>query len=113
MADKYDALFGKSPVSRELYKKLLAALKPLGPFEEEVKKTSIHLARRSAFAGIHPRKEHLVVTVKAAGPIKNSRVFKSEQVSKSRWHHEVKVIAAQDIDSELLAWMRKAYELCA
>jgi hypothetical protein len=70
-------------------------------------------ALTQAFAGIHPRKEHLVVTVKAAGPIRSSRVFKSEQVSKSRWHHEVKVVVAQDIDAELLGWLREAYELCA
>ena len=101
-----------SPVCHELYKKLLRALKPLGPFEEQMKKTSIHLARKSAFAGIHPRKEYLILTVKADGPLKSPRVFKSEQVSKSRWHHEVKLAMPKDIDAELLGWLRAAYALC-
>ena len=39
-------------------------------------------------------------------------VFKAEQVSKNRWHLEVKIASAEDIDPELLAWLRHAYELC-
>ena len=108
-----NALSSASPVARELYQELLRALKPLGSFKEEVKKTSIHLARNSAFAGVHPRKEHLLLTIKAAKPIRNKRIVKSEQVSKSRWHEEVKLAAAGDIDAELLGWLRDAYELCA
>jgi len=107
-----DALSTASPAARELYKELLRALKPLGSFKEEFKKTSIHLTRRSAFAGVHPRKEYLLLTIKAAQPIRSKRIVKSEQVSKSRWHEEVKV-ADGDIDAELLGWLRDAYELCA
>ena len=92
---------------------MLRALKPLGAFKEEVKKTSIHLARKSAFAGVHPRKEQLLLTIKAAQPICSKRIVKSEQVSKSRWHEEVKVAVVGDIDAELLGWLRDAYELCA
>ena len=108
-----DALSSASPLARELYKEVLRALKPLGSFKEEVKKTSIHLTRRSAFAGVHPRKESLLLTIKAAQPIHSKRIVKSEQVSKSRWHEEVKLAAAGDIDAELLGWLHDAYELCA
>src|ERR1700704_3941578 len=107
-----NALAVASPISRQLYKQLLAAVKPIGPFREEVKKTSIHLIRGSAFAGVHPRKQHLVLTIKAEKPIQNPRVSKAEQVSKNRWHLDVKLTASQEIDGELLGWLRRAYELC-
>ena len=110
---KQDAFSVAGPTSRELYKKLLAALKPIGAFREEIKKTSVHLVRKSAFAGVHPRKEHLNLTIKAAQPVRSTRVYKSEQVSKSRWHLEVKLSSAKEIDSELLGWLREAYDLCA
>ena len=74
-----DALSSASPVARELYMELLRALKPLGSFKQEVKKTSIHLARKSAFAGVHPRKEHLLLTIKTAKPIRNKRIVKSSR----------------------------------
>ena len=106
-------LAASEPGVRELYDDLLRMAGQCGPFEVEEKKTSLHLVRKSAFVGVHPRKKHLVVTLKAAGPVSSARIFKSEQVSKSRWHHEVKLASAADVDTELLVWMREAYEISA
>ena len=112
MANQRDAFAASGPVSRQLYKRLLDAMEPLGEFREEMKKTSVHLVRGSAFAGIHPRKQHLLLTIKAKKPIRNARVFKTEQVSKNRWHVEVKLATEKDIDGVLLGWLRDAYDLC-
>jgi hypothetical protein len=112
MPDPRDALFSSRPVSRDLYGNLLTSLSTLGSFQEEVKKTCIHLVRKSAFAGVHPRKEHLILTIKSAAPIRSSRVVKSEQASANRWHLDVKVATAGEIDRELIGWLRGAYELC-
>jgi hypothetical protein len=100
------------PAVKKLYSDLVRGLKKLGPFEEEHKKSSIHLIRKSAFAGVHPRKQWFMLTIKAAKPIDSDRIAKSEQVSKSRWHEEVKIAQASDIDAELIGWLREAYELC-
>ena len=113
MAEQPDALGAASEIARQLYKELLAAMKPIGPFGEEVKKTSIHLVRGSSFAGVHPRKQYLLLTIKAEKPIRSARISKAEQVSKNRWHLDVKLAASKDIDSELLGWLRQAYGLCA
>ena len=113
MANSTNALSAAGPASRLLYKELLAALQSIGPFEVEVKKTSIHLVRGSAFAGVHPRKRYLLVTIKAAKPIRNPRIVKAEQVSKNRWHLDVKLVAAEEIDAQLLGWLQQAYGLCA
>ena len=112
MPPEQNALSNISPTVRQIYDELLAAIEPFGPFREEVKKTSIHLSRGSAFAGVHPRKEYLIVTVKADKPISSPRIVKSEQVSKSRWHLDVKVLDRSEIDAELLQWLKAAYELC-
>jgi hypothetical protein len=34
-------------------------------------------------------------------------------VSANRWHLDVKLAVAGDIDAELLAWLRAAYDLAA
>jgi hypothetical protein len=112
MPSATNALSMAGPASRQLYKDLLAALRSIGPFEEEVKKTSIHLVRGSAFAGVHPRKQHLLVTIKSANSIRNPRIVKAEQVSKNRWHLDVKVMTAEEIDAQLLGWLKEAYGLC-
>jgi len=113
MSTSTNALSAAGPASRLLYKELLAALQSIGPFQVEVKKTSIHLVRRSAFAGLHPRKQYLLLTIKAAKPIRSRRILKAEQVSKNRWHLDVKLAAAEQIDEQLLDWLQQAYGLCA
>jgi len=61
----------------------------------------------------HPRKQHLLLTIKAKKPIRSTRVFKTEQVSKNRCHLEVKLATEKDIDGVLLGWLRDAYDLCS
>ena len=112
MTEANNALTTSSPTSHAIYKQLLAAVKPIGPFREEIKKTSIHLVRESAFAGVHPRSRHLLLAIKAEKPIRSPRVTKAEQVSKNRWHLDVKVSNIEEIDGELLGWLRQAYALC-
>lgn len=107
-----EALFaGKDPASRAIYARLLEALGALGPCREEPKKTSIHLARTTGFAGVHPRKGALLLNVRTAQPIDSPRVVKREQVSRHRWHNEIRLASAEEVDAELLAWLREAYAL--
>jgi hypothetical protein len=100
-----------SPARVRLYQELLARIQPIGPFREEIKKTPIHLIRGVAFAGVHPRKQHVLVTIGSAKPIQSARIARAEQVSKSGWHLDVKLAGCQEIDEELLGWLRRAYEL--
>lgn len=107
-----NALFvGKDEVVQAIYTRLLEALRSLGPFEEEPKKTSIHLVRKVGFAGVHPRKSSLYLNLRADYPIESTRITKAEQVSKYRYHNELKLVSPDEIDEELLAWMKEAYEL--
>jgi len=77
-----NALSLAGPDARKVYDALLEALHPSAGFQVEVKKTSIHLVRGSAFAGVHPRKQSLALTIKAAQPFRSPRIAKAEQVSK-------------------------------
>ena len=106
-----DHLSAREPVVASIYGALTKAANKLGPFKEEAKKTSIHLVRSSAFAGVATRKTSLVLTLKAASDIKSPRVTKHEQVSASRWHLEVRLESPRDVDAELEAWLKDAYEI--
>ena len=106
-----DHLSDREPVVASIYEALMTAAKKLGPFKEEAKKTSIHLVRSSAFAGVATRKTSLVLTLKAASDIKSPRVTKHEQVSASRWHLEVRLDSPRDVDAELKMWLKDAYEI--
>ena len=102
---------GKAPNVRAVYERLVERLRAFGDVREEPKKTSIHLANTSGFAGVHTRKNDLILTIRSAHPIDSPRIFKSEQVSKNRYHEEIKLRDPEEVDAEVLAWLKAAYEL--
>lgn len=106
------ALFvGKDRQVQLTYDRLLEAVQDLGPFQEEPKKTSIHLVRTVGFAGIHPRKSSLILNLRMASVLESPRIVKSERVSKHRFHNEVKLTSPEEIDEELCGWLKEAYAL--
>jgi hypothetical protein len=102
---------GRSPVVRDIYDTIVAAAREFGPVEQDPKKTSIHLNRKSAFAGIQTRKDFLILTVKATSDIDSPRISKRENTSACRWHHEIKIFNLDEVDNEIIGWLRNGYEL--
>jgi hypothetical protein len=103
----------RAPEVKAIYAAILRAAKQFGPVKEEAKKTSIHLVRKSAFAGVATRKTGLILTLKSDSDIASKRILKREQASAHRWHLEVKLERPDQVDSELLLWLEKAYQLAA
>ena len=106
-------LFANSaPVVQEIYQRITAALDEIGPFSEQPKKTSIHLVRKSGFGGIHPRKHFLILNVRLARALaEDPRLAKTEQVSRNRYHNEIKLEQPDEVDESIKSWLREAYEL--
>jgi hypothetical protein len=104
---------GKSPHVREIYDKVLAACGEFGYFAEDPKKTSIHLNRNSAFAGVKTQVNSLVLTVKATEDIASDRVGNSQQASARRWYCYIKVSSPEEVDEELVTWLKNSYDLSA
>lgn len=104
---------GKHKDVRATYDRIMAIAREWGDITPVAKKTSIHLMRPggSAFAGVATRKDALVLTVKAEADIRSARVTKREQASGGRWHVEIRLENAKQIDHELQQWMRASYKL--
>ena len=101
----------KDPVVKSIYDRLLKAMHAFGAVIEEPKKTSIHLVNKSAFAGVSTRRKALIINIKSSSPIKHARIKKSEQLSASRFHQEVKLTSPEEVDSTLVGWLKEAYAL--
>jgi hypothetical protein len=97
--------------TREIYDRLLAAARALGPMEVEEKKTCVHLVRRAAFAGVHPRKAAVLVTLKTDQALEGPRIRKLEQASKHRFHNDLVLASPAEVDAEFLAWLALSYDL--
>ena len=95
------------------YAAILAAVGDFGPVIVEPKKTSIHLVAGSAFAGVHPQKSKLRLNIRADHRIESARMRKVEQVSARRFHNELDLAGPEDVDAQLVDWLRDAYVLGA
>lgn len=102
---------GKDPTVRATYQRLIDVARTLGPVTEEAKKTSIHLVRDTAFAGVVTRRSSLILTLKSAADIRSPRIEKREQASANRWYFEVRLEKPAQIDRQLTRWLKAAYEL--
>ena len=102
---------GKDPVVKSIYERILKETRKFGKVIEEPKKTSIHLVNKSAFAGVATQKVALVLNIKSTSPIKHARIKKSEKVSASRYHQEIKLTSADEVDSVLMGWLQAAYSI--
>ena len=95
----------------EIYQRILSMAASIGPFREEPKKTSIHLVRKSAFAGVATRRTALILTLKSATDIVSPRVRKRDRASANRWYIEVELASPREVDRELRTWLKAAYEI--
>lgn len=102
---------GRDPAVKATYAALLQAARALGPVRQEPKKTSIHLVRTTAFAGVATQRAALILTLKAAADIKSPRIRKHEQASANRWHLDLRLEQPDEVDAELVTWLRAAYAL--
>lgn len=67
MAETYsinDHIVNKDATVHALYHQLVALLRTFGPIEEDPKKTSLHLNRKSALAGVETRQDYLLLNIK-------------------------------------------------
>ena len=74
---------------------------------------SAYLNNRTAFAGVATRRDTIILTIKSDRDLASERIFKREQTSAKRWHVEVRLSSAKDVDAELKAWLRAAYAMSA
>ena len=110
--------FDGKPEELALYEALLGRLAALGAFSVVVHKTQISLKNRRVFACVSMlwvRKKallpphYLVLTLGLPYPIRSSRIDGPVEARPGRWTHHIVVSEENELDEELLGWVREAY----
>jgi hypothetical protein len=105
-----DAHFGRGGVSRSLFAALLAAVEAnVGPCDVVSLPCCIHLAATDDFLAVLPKRDRLEIRFTLHRHIRSPRVLACAQISRNAHKHRVDVSTVEDIDVELLAWVREAY----
>jgi hypothetical protein len=94
---------------RPIHDKLMAAIRGFGPFELAPKKGYVSLRRKKQFAMIGPPANTRVeVGLNVKDLPANQRLL--ELPPGGMCPYKVKLTTAAEVDSELLAWIRRAYD---
>ncbi len=103
----------KNPVLRQIYRRLLAALRKFGPLRVDAVQTSINLVSTHHFGGLTVRRDYLRLGFLSDRVIDDPRIVRREPLGPNRIGHSVLLRTSSDVDAQLLAWLRRAYTLQA
>jgi uncharacterized protein DUF5655/uncharacterized protein DUF4287 len=94
---------------RPIHEKLMKDIHKFGEFEVVPKKGYVSLRRKKQFAMIGPKTNtRFEVGINAKDLKKNARLL--EQPKGSMCNYIVNITEAEQVDSELVAWIKSAYE---
>ncbi len=105
-----DGLYtGPKAELRSIHDKLMLAIREFGTFEEAPKKTYVSYRRKKQFAMIGPATNTRVeVGLNMRGQKATDRL--QELPAGQMCNYKVKLTDPRDVDAELIAWIRTAYE---
>ena len=109
-----DRVFARSePQVRTIVGALIERAQQLPGVVVDPKGTCLHLNHRTAFAGLHPRRNALLLNLRSSAPIDSPRIRKVERASANRYHNELLIESVEAIDGELMGWIAAAHALAA
>lgn len=107
-------LEGKGKLANSLYEILKEKIKKeIGFFRIESLPCCIHLVKDPAytFAGVYILKDKIRIHFTLSYKLENPRIDKFSQMSANRWLYSLDVKQEEEIDKELLGWLKKGYGL--
>lgn len=100
---------GAKAALRPIHDAIMAAIGGFGPFEIAPKKTYLSLRRKKQFAMVGPAtNSRIEVGLNLKSPPAATRLI--ENPPKSMCTHKVKIESAGDVDAELIAWIKRAFD---
>jgi hypothetical protein len=105
-----DGLYtGPKSALRPIHDKLLAAMRKFGPFDEAPKKTYVSYRRKKQFTMIGPATNTRVeVGLNMKGLKATGRL--QELPAGQMCNYKVRLADVKEVDAELIAWIKTAYE---
>jgi hypothetical protein len=106
-----DFFFGKSDDVRKLFNTLIERVLEFGEVQIRAGKWGITGRRLSTFLTVLIKKNHLTVIFISEEPIDEFPVYQNYQHSGNRFSNSIKIESVEEIDEQLLGWLKQAWEL--
>jgi hypothetical protein len=104
-------LRGRTPEALAIYRGMVKLARRCGHFVILPEKTRIAFQVRMSFAAVSFRRDGLNGHVVLARRLENPRFTRIETISPRNHVHNFKLRSLEELDAELLAWLREAYRV--
>lgn len=106
-----DHFAGKPPVVKNIFDRLQAELEAVGPVRITAVKTSINIAGAANFAVLHVQQGGIKLEFTYDRPIESERIIRTQHPWESIFVHWVRLASPEDVDEQLIEWLRHSYNL--
>jgi hypothetical protein len=104
-------LGGKGPNVISLYEQFVALVRRCGPVTIVPAKTRIGFQARMIFSALSLRQRSLDCHVVLSRRLENPRFMRIQSLSPRNHVHHFSIKSPEDLDDEVLGWLREAYEV--
>ncbi len=96
---------------KEAFDYLIAKIQQYGPIRIDAVKSSINIAGKYHFAMVYVLRNSLNLEFIFDRYLDHRRIFRTQKLGPAKYSHVVKLVHIQDVNAQLLRWLRKAYSL--
>lgn len=109
--DLKDHLKNKSPQVIATFDKLMRELDKFGEITLNPVKTSIQVKTGATFLSIKPKKECVEIEFQLGEEVDKFPVYRNIRISKNRVLHFAILKGPQEVNAQLVSWLKKSHEL--
>lgn len=100
---------GKQQIVYELFQTLKYEVKQFGEINISATLSSVMFSAKGTFLAIKPKQKYLDIEFVLDYPTHEFPIIKNVQISKKGYAHFIRLENLQDIDHQLLQWLKQAY----
>jgi hypothetical protein len=101
---------GRPAYQREIYDRMIAYLRGLGPVHADVVKVGVFLKHQGKLAEVRPKARSLSLALMLRRVIEDPRIARVLPPIGDRFVHIVKLTSADDFDDQVREWLTEAYD---
>ena len=98
---------------KDAFEKIKDIAMSLGNVKINSVKNAILFQAKSQFLAVKPKKNILDTEFVLDEPVEGFPIHKTVQATKTKWAHFVRLESPEEVDEQLISWIKRAHRVCS
>jgi len=113
ITDLESHFIGKDQIVIYTFEKLKSVVMAFESVRLNPVKNAVLFSVKSHLLAVKPKKQFLDIEFVLDEPVEGFPIHKTVQASKNKWAHFVRLGSPEEVDEQLINWLRSAHRLCS